>query len=94
MKRKIIYFMCIFAILGIIHAIAPTAKAAVGDWVIITVPLAPTYGFTGSTRTDEDDELMYGMVGEIINTGTNTVPGANLGSMYLINTQYEYPDGT
>jgi beta-lactamase class A len=33
------------------------------------------------------------MVGEIINTGTNTVPGANLGSMYLINTQYNYPDG-
>jgi cell wall-associated NlpC family hydrolase len=79
--------MCVFAILGL----ASAAPAAVGDWVIIKVPLAPTFGYDTGTRTDEDDEMMYGMVGEITEVSG---PNSQLDTvLYGINTQYDYPDG-
>ncbi|MDR1377780.1 MAG: C40 family peptidase [Synergistaceae bacterium] len=87
MKRRICFMsMCVFAVLGL----ASTALAAVEDWVIIKVPLAPTFGYANNTRTDEDDEMMYGMVGKVTAIGANSLLG---GELYLINTQYDYPDG-
>ena len=80
-------FVCVLAVLGL----ASMAQAAVGDWVIIKVPLAPTFGYATGTRTDEDDEMMYGMVGEVMAvSGPNTQLDTD---MYQINTQYDYDGG-
>jgi|GEM_PF-1055447 len=86
-KKLVILIMCVFAVL----TMASTAAAAIGDWVIITVPMAPTFGYTSATRTDEDDEMQYGMAGEIV--GTDTSAFAGIGPVYLVNTQYNYDQG-
>lgn len=84
MKNKLIY---LFSAVIIFVAANTSSAANIGDGIIINKPVAPTYSGIGgvSYPTELDDEMLYGMTGEITEN-TNY----SIACRYQINTEYDY----